>query len=865
MSRIVYYLLLVLVLLGSGELAAQTRRDPSFTPQALWQPTALEQALQLSDGSRILVGRFNRVNGQTGIEGCVKFTPGGQLDAAFNTHLAGWGAQVLAVAEAPGNKLLLAISDSVSLGGQYRKGLVRLLSDGSYDASFTSLPGSLYYSYYGINGGVIMAVQANGRVLLGGELAVAAQGAAANPLPLVRLLDNGLPDMGFATLVRPIFPASTANRIGAILLQPDGKVLIGGALLINSGQGQPPIMRLLSTGARDATFSANGLSGYFQAMTLQADGKVLVALEASWSAQQLLQRLLANGSIDPSFNAPMLMVSGDYRVNNSVIQVQPDGRILVAGASPVQDRDYPLYTEQPTQFVSRLLPTGQPDISWQPAITGNDHQATVQSVQLLPGGQVLIAGQPRVYGPIATALPTAVGVLDGTGAYLPGFAPLLQHYGEVRAMVPQPDGRIVVAGSFSEINGQPARNLARLLPDGSLDAAVTANAMVRGGNSLIEEMVLQPDGRIVVAGGFATVGGLPRAGVARLLATGMPDTGFTPTLDPNSSTHVGNIHHLAVQPDGQVLISGRFRAAGSTQLQLLVRLTTTGAVDASFLPPPIASTNSIYDIPLLVRPDGRIITANVGLRGTSNTLETVNQLLPTGSLDPGFTPPAISVGPANVYKLAVFPDGRLALAGSFYRFGGWQTRNLAVLQPTGAVDASFASAINLLPFSMVLQANGRILAAGGIYFNSPVSIVRVLPTGAIDASLDAAALPLPDNYASVVAVQADGGILAAGYFAAATGGQPAVQVVRLLDSSVLAGAVTDVWPVPAQSELHVRVDMAAGPKRLQLFDAMGREVLRESVSQPETTLATAALAAGVYLLRVDYAAGPVTRRVVVVE
>jgi hypothetical protein len=117
-------------------------------------------------------------------------------------------------------------------------------------------------------------------------------------------------------------------------------------------------------------------------------------------------------------------------------------------------------------------------------------------------------------------------------------------------------------------------------------------------------------------------------------------------------------------------------------------------------------------------------------------------------------------------------------------------------------------------------------------------------------------------------VQPDGAIMGAGSFTSA-GGQAIAGLVRLLDSNVLSvssrqlAASTQAWPVPAHGTLHLALDAASRPQRVELLDALGRVALSRATPQAELTLDTSPLKAGVYVLRVQYASGPVARRVVV--
>ena len=92
----------------------------------------------------------------------------------------------------------------------------------------------------------------------------------------------------------------------------------------------------------------------------------------------------------------------------------------------------------------------------------------------------------------------------------------------VRAVV-QPDGKVVIAGDFTEVNGQSAKRIARLLSDGSLDASFDPGT---GADGIIEALALQPDGKIIIAGNFTRFNGTSCGRIARLNADGSLDSAY---------------------------------------------------------------------------------------------------------------------------------------------------------------------------------------------------------------------------------------------------------------------------------------------------------------------------------------------------
>lgn len=866
---------------------AQTMLDPAFVTPTAFAPAGVAQALQLADGSRVLLtySSLKRINGQTADDiSLCRFTAAGPPDAVFNARIASYNVRNFSpvrVGEYPGNKLLVALGQPFRIAGHTYNSLVLLNADGTVDASFAPtipqfapLVPRIYP--YAVFADTKFVVQPDGKILVTNLDALP---PSIPQRPLVRLLADGNLDTAFLTQFGNTLASTSA--IHDFKLQPDGKILVAGEFSINGGVSlvRSGMFRLLPAGQLDGTFNlaATLLNARVAGIALQPDGKIIIGRESTLGQffSSLLVRLLPGGAVDATFtNPPNLVGVG-------AMAVQPDGRILVAGAYAAT-HTIPGNNHFANHFLMRLLPTGAVDASFQAPDYG-DYLAALTSLQLLANGQFLVAGSPKIYAS-ASAVPTGVAVLSATGTYQNAFAPVLEQVGLVNSVAVQPDGKIVVGGNFIEINGVAVRNVARFSPSGTLDVAFSTACAATSGNETVAQVTVQPDGKVLLAGGFAAVGGQPRTGVARLLPSGQPDASFVPGLAANSVQNVTEITALAVQPDGQFLVSGHalYSPMGTGQPRLLMRLSTAGALDAGFQPPLISQgglhTNIHPAVPLLMQPDGRILVADVDYQASATS--TVNQpiirLLANGTLDASFLPPAPTTTTAGsgVFGMERYADGRLLVYGDLYRFDGstsFTNRPVVQLQPNGLLNPAFSAQLYTgICFAALIQPNQRVLAIGQLNRTSQSGPdwhpLRLLPMGALDTSFNSG--QMLDYYVGSLALQTDGGILIGGAFVNPLTGNYTV-LARLLDPNVLATAPnkavarTAAYPVPAHDQLHLALDAASRPRQVQLFDAQGRAVLTQSVAQEEMTLNTAALSPGLYLLRVDYAqGGPVTRRVV---
>ncbi len=349
-----------------------------------------------------------------------------------------------------------------------------------------------------------------------------------------------------------------------------------------------------------------------------------------------------------------------------------------------------------------------------PAFASDFIGSTVNRVLPLPDGKVLIAGwfsqlqsisDFTVYNYGRIARLTATGTIDTT------FNPGGGANGVIHAIARQPDGKILIGGDFSSFNGTPANRVARLNSDGSLDTTFTAGS---GPNGVVYALLLQPDGKIIIGGGFTGYAATPREYLARLNGNGSLDSGFT---GPDfASTSGWRVKALTLQPDGKILVGGVFYFSGSPFRASLCRLSASGAIDATFtgvtqgahLAGSTSDLRTVEDI--VVQPDGGILVSGDFTAFNNTPRYRIARLTFSGLLDNTFAP----VLDGAVYALLLLPDGRILLGGDFTTINGTSAGRLARLQSTGALDTAFAAAGGHASTveDLALQPDGNVLLAG---------------------------------------------------------------------------------------------------------------------------------------------------------
>jgi hypothetical protein len=131
-------------------------------------------------------------------------------------------------------------------------------------------------------------------------------------------------------------------------------------------------------------------------------------------------------------------------------------------------------------------------------------------------------------------------------------------------MAAAPDGGILVAGDFTTVRDQPRRGIAKLDGTGAPDAGFDPGG---GPDGYVSRILVQPDGRILVAGGFATLDGIPRRGLARLKAHGAVDLSFDPGWGAD-----GKVQAVVLESSGSLLVGGNFTSFNGTPCHGLARL-----------------------------------------------------------------------------------------------------------------------------------------------------------------------------------------------------------------------------------------------------------------------------------------------------
>jgi uncharacterized delta-60 repeat protein len=133
---------------------------------------------------------------------------------------------------------------------------------------------------------------------------------------------------------------------------------------------------------------------------------------------------------------------------------------------------------------------------------------------------------------------------------------------------------LILGGSFTIIDGNERRGLARFQPSGLVDDTFQAGLT---GDGEVRVLAMQSDGKILVGGSFVAVNGQARFGLVRLAADGSVDATF---VAPTTGGEI--ITALAIQTDGAILVGGSFTHLGASTVGRIARLNSNGSIDTTF-------------------------------------------------------------------------------------------------------------------------------------------------------------------------------------------------------------------------------------------------------------------------------------------
>jgi uncharacterized delta-60 repeat protein len=466
------------------------------------------------DGKILLGGSFSMIDGFPAPQGLLRLNSNGTVDTSFNIGNSGASNEIKDVELLAGGKILIG-GFFGSYNGAERQYVAIINGDGSLDNSFNYTPGRVLGAYD-------LAIQADGKIVVG-TYADFSQGVLVPPV--VRLNAD-------ATLDSSIQPfMGSAGIVHKVLVQPDGKILLGGFYNHINSVFRRNLGRFNQDGTSDSSFTGNiffsAVTNYIAELDLQPDGKILVAGYITNG-----MRLNADGTHD---------VTLSNSSNPPSIRYLPGGKLLKLSGEIVRYSENGFFESQTVRFNS----------------DGVAYKAAIQA-----DGKIIIVGTFTQIN--FSANRGRIARLNTDGTFDAAFEPPGGGAnGRINSVVLQTDGKIIIGGEFTSVNGNTNyKYLARLNPDGTLDTSFNPAL-----NSPVTTFRLQPDGKLLISGAFTLVSGISRNSMARLNPNGTIDTSFN-----LGSGADGSIRSIDLQADGKIIIGGDFRRVNGVERLGVARL-----------------------------------------------------------------------------------------------------------------------------------------------------------------------------------------------------------------------------------------------------------------------------------------------------
>ncbi|MCF8239425.1 MAG: delta-60 repeat domain-containing protein [Saprospiraceae bacterium] len=246
----------------------------------------------------------------------------------------------------------------------------------------------------------------------------------------------------------------------------------------------------------------------------------------------------------------------------------------------------------------------------------------------------------------------------------------------------QSDGKIIIAGRFTEYDGKIRNSVARLNSDGTLDEPFDPGII----NGRVYHCILDENDKIVISGSFGKVGGLKKVNVARLNSDGSVDSSFDVGSGPKSAIPNGNtwVNEVLPYSNGRYLVVGDFGYFNDSIAGNIVCVDDSGHLSKSI------NFNGGSDLEIITAigyEDDKILIGGHFTTFSSHAIKGIARINSDGSIDEGFD---IGTGPdnANVYEIVSISDGRIIATGAFDHFNGYY-RDLVLLEADGSLNLNY--------------------------------------------------------------------------------------------------------------------------------------------------------------------------------
>ncbi len=507
---------------------------------------------------------------------------------------------------------------------------------------------------------------------------------AANPAPIYQWLWNGQP-LSQATNATLVLPNLTSTNRGdySVFVSNSFGAVTSSVAVVRVILGTPPkivsppqsqsvreganvVLSVTATNAAPLAYQWQRNGTNLVAATndvivlrnvrLAAAGEYRVVVTSEFgtvTSEDAVLTVAPAGIVDPAFDpgdGPEIASSSPPILPPAITSIlaTAGGKWLVAG-------DFSSFDGVQRNQIARLLPNGEVDPSFDPGVG--------------------VRGGPWVPGPNGRSLTS------------------------IKVIVAQPRGKVLIGGAFETVSGIRYPCLARLNQDGSVDTSFKAtgvtggplNVLIAGDTATVWAIALQADGKILIGGTFNTVNGIHRSHLARLHPDGTLDATFDPgdaIMDSGQPNLDVRVEQIVLPADGYVWARGPLseRVSGSWYRPGVARFKADGTWDHTIPNPSILRDYDREVRALAVASNGKLLAAVTVWLEDAGPHQLV-QLNADLTLDPSFSGQLTADAPID--QIVTLPDGALLVAGRFTSVAGIRRIGLARLTAAGVVDPTF--------------------------------------------------------------------------------------------------------------------------------------------------------------------------------
>lgn len=579
-------------------------------------------------------------------------------------------------------------------------------------------------------------------------------------VPIVRIKADGGKDTTFKV-------KTVGGTISGMELTQDGNMMLYGEITTYNAVRDSSLILIDRTGQRITTFKSGGFrNGVNNPSSISvvmptSDGGFLVAGNIARVQSTTVRNFIkldATGRLVSSFMNGLptgSFVNGMTRYDAR--------RIIIWG-------NFSTYAGTPVNYAARIFEDGTLD----PTFTAPTFNFGPRTFSVRQDKGLMVTG---TFTQVGTHNTNSVALLDSTGAVNTGFR-ITAVTGLLEGAVSIRPGLNILFGRFTSLNGSASNQYVVAAND--LGQVQNYFLPAQRPDNNVQNVYVNPDGTLILGGSFTRLGNHLASRIVKVNRFGRYD--FTFNCGNGANERIYKLREIKTGPHaGKFMAAGRFTHFNNRATGPLCRLWPDGTVDTSFFNNSFGSNATIYDLEF--QADGKMIVGGqwVGSGAMPSNLVRINE---NATVDNTFN--TGGAGPNSfVEHVEIDGNGRIWIAGFFNQYNGTARPGMARLQSTGALDNTFSPARgfersglgSVIPDVVRVLASGRIAAAGNfnLFNGTTINNIVVLQTNGVVApnvSFGTGILSngtQQDAFINDIQEQADGKLLIAGSFASYNG------------------------------------------------------------------------------------------------